>query len=120
MKKEQLCQMIDKLRKMRIKREEDIFHLREHINCQFYRCITYETRLNAASEHTAHHAKMQTRLKRARERLETMRKRHARLRLEPTNRQIAEILGISKGSVDSHLYAVKNRYMDLENPICLN
>ncbi|MDR0879069.1 MAG: ArsR family transcriptional regulator [Treponema sp.] len=124
MEREQLCQMIDKIRGMRVKREEEIFYLREHIHCQFYRCITFEKRLNAVEEGTAHHAKMQARLRRARERLAAMRKRLAGLRLEPTNSQIAEILGISKGTVDSHLHALKCRYPELETDpgagVCMN
>jgi DNA-binding CsgD family transcriptional regulator len=122
MEKEQLCQMIEKLRIMRVKREDEIFYLRERIYCQFYRCITFEKRLNAVEESSAHYAKMQSRIKRARERLETMRNRLSRIRLEPTNRQIAEILGISKNSVDSHFHALKNRYRDTEvdSDVCLN
>jgi hypothetical protein len=117
LEKEFICRMIDKLRVIRVKREENIFHLRERIHCQFYRCITYEKRLLAASEDTAHYAKMKSRIERARSRLSAMRKRLASTKLEPTNRQIGDILGISKGAVDAGFHALKNRHINSEQDI---
>jgi hypothetical protein len=116
-KKEFICHMIDKLRLIRVKREEDIFHLRERIHCQFYRCITYEKRLLAVAEDTAHYAKMKSRIKRARIRLTAMRKRLASIKLEPTNRQIGDILGISKGAVDAGFHSLKNKLINSEQDI---
>jgi hypothetical protein len=109
MKKKQLSGMVHKLRELRMDREEEIRTLQERIYCQFYRCITFEKRLNAVPESSAHYAKMKSRLKRARSRLETMRKRLTGIRRDATNRQIAEVLGIPKGTVDSNLSALKNR-----------
>ncbi|MDR0622873.1 MAG: hypothetical protein LBG10_00390 [Treponema sp.] len=109
MDKKQLSDMIHKLRELRIKREEEIRSLQERIHCQFYRCIIFEKRLNAVPENSAHYIKMKARLTRARNRLEAMRKRLTGIRLDATNRQIAEVLGIPKGTVDSNLSALKNR-----------
>jgi RNA polymerase sigma factor (sigma-70 family) len=109
MEKEKLASMVNRLRELRIDREEEIRCLRERIHCQFYRCITFEKRLNAAPESSAHYAKMKSRLERARIRLTAMRKRLAGIRTDATNRQIAEVLGVPKGTVDSNLHALKKR-----------
>jgi hypothetical protein len=109
MKKEALCGMMNKLRELRTAREEEIRGLQERIYCQFYRCITFEKRMNAVAENSAHHAKMKSRLARARVRLAAMRKRLAGIRLDATNRQIAEVTGVSKGTVDSALYTLKTK-----------
>lgn len=109
MEKKQLSDIVCKLRELRTDREEEIRSLQEQIHCQFYRCITFEKRLTAVPETSAHYAKMRSRLARARARLETMRKRFAGIRLDATNRQIAEVLGIPKGTVDSTLSILKNR-----------
>jgi hypothetical protein len=107
--REELRKMIDKLRELRTDRDEEIRCLQERIHCQFYRCITVEKRLNAVPESSARYAKMKTQLERARVRLNTMRKRLASFRLEATNRQIADTLGIAKGTIDSSLSALKRK-----------
>jgi RNA polymerase sigma factor (sigma-70 family) len=107
--KEKLKKMIEDLRKQRVRREEEIQILKERIHCQFYRCITFEKRLSAASGNSVHYEKMRGRLERARTRLETMRKRLGGIRMDATNQQIAEILGISKGTVASGLFALRTR-----------
>jgi hypothetical protein len=109
MEKEKLASLINRLRELRTDREEEIRRLQERTHCQFYRCITFEKRLNAAPENSAHYAKMKSRLERARIRLTAMRKRLAGIRTDATNRQIAEVLGIPKGTVDSNLHTLKNR-----------
>jgi DNA-directed RNA polymerase specialized sigma24 family protein len=109
MEKEELGGIVHKLRELRTDRDEEIRGLRERIHCQFYRCITFEKRLNAVPESSAHYAKMKSRLARARVRLGAMRKRLAGIRLDATNRQIAEVLGIPKGTVDSNLSALRQR-----------
>jgi DNA-directed RNA polymerase specialized sigma24 family protein len=109
MEKEKLSGMVHKLRELRTDREEEIRCLQERIHCQFYRCIIFEKRLNAVPESSAHYAKMKSRLARARIRLEAMRKRLAGIRLDATNRQIAEVVGIPKGTVDSNLSALRHR-----------
>jgi hypothetical protein len=109
MELDKLYQIINNLRNLRLKRDEEIRCFRERIYCQFYRCITFEKRLNAAVEHSAHYARMESQLIRARHRLTTMRKRLAGIRLGATNQQIAEVLGIPKGTVDSNLSALRER-----------
>ena len=116
--KEYLKEMLDKLRALRIKRDEDLHSLRERIHCQFYRCIIYEKKLAGMPEDSVMFLRMKAQIKRARQRLAAMRKRLAGIRSDATNRQIAETLGIAKGTVDCSLYVLKNRWNnDLDKSI---
>jgi hypothetical protein len=107
---EKIMGMIDKLRDWRIRRDDAIRILQERIVCQFCRCIIFERRLRGAAEGTARREKLVKGLRRARERLTSLRKRLAGIRVEATNQQVADLLGITKGAVASNLYALKNRY----------
>ena len=118
--KEQLKKMIDKLRKLRIKHDEELSDMKERIHCQFFRCIIYEKRFAAMPENSAAAFRMQSRLQKARLRLKAMRKRLAGIRPDATNRQIAEVAGVSKGTVDASLHAVKARWNNLYDKSILN
>jgi hypothetical protein len=106
---EKLIELLDELRSRRFDRDQEIRKFRERLHSQYYRCIAYERRLKARSEDSAHHQRMKGQLKRARERYISMKKRYAGVNVDATNRQIAEVLGIPKGTVDSNLYAVKQK-----------
>jgi FixJ family two-component response regulator len=94
--------------------------MQERIYSQFYRCIVYERRLAAMPENSALVLKMQMRLEKARLRLAAMRKRFAGIRPDATNRQIAELIGISKGTVDCSLHALKARWKNDPDKAILN
>ena len=108
-KKEKLRHMVDNLRRQRIRKEETHRLMQERIHSQYYRCIVYEKRLKTMPENTAIYNKLETQLQKARSRLDAMRQRMAKLKLEATNEQIAQLLGLSKGTVDSNLHALKTR-----------
>jgi hypothetical protein len=118
--KEYLKKMIDNLRALRVKRDEELRCLRERIYCQFYRCIIYEKKRAAMSENSTAFLKLESQIRRARQRLAAMKKRLAGIRPDATNRQIAETLGIAKGTVDYSLYALKNRWNNDPNRSILN
>ncbi|MDR2480489.1 MAG: hypothetical protein LBD48_14420 [Treponema sp.] len=105
-----LKKMIDRIRALRQRRDMVIGTMRERVYAQFYRCIVYEKRLAAIPEDISASLRMKTRLEKARQRLAAMRKRLAGMRSAPSNAQIAKILGVSKGTVDAGLYALKNRW----------
>ena len=107
LKKEDLFHMVDKLRVLRLQREEMINGLKERIHCQFYRCLAFEKRLQAAPQFSAHWYKMKRCYENARKRLDSMRKRLNTMRVEASNRQVAGIMGVKKGTIDSNLFAVK-------------
>jgi DNA-directed RNA polymerase specialized sigma24 family protein len=108
--KDKLTEMINKMRSIRVERDTEIYLMRERIYSQFYRCIVYEKRLSYLSENSTAANKMKLCHEKARKRLERMRNRLASIRTDPTNKQVAQVIGISKGSVDSALYALKNKW----------
>jgi hypothetical protein len=118
--KKSLKEMIEKLRSMRQKRDDEIYLMRERIYCQYYRCIVYEKRLSYIPENTNAYNKMKLRLEKARNRLENMRKRMAGTRTEATNKEVAEVIGVSKGSIDASLYNLKVKWEILSDKSLLN
>jgi len=105
MKEECLHSLLDELRKKNAIREERLRTLEERCAAQYFRCVAFEGRLKAAPEGSAHKADMEQRLEFAKRRLSSMRRRLAHTLKEATNKEIAETLGIPKGTVDSCLFA---------------
>jgi hypothetical protein len=118
MEMNELRELVNKLRKLRCKRDNDLYLMRERIYCQFYRCIVYEKKLSLASEDSNIAARLKIKNEKARKRLESMRKRIAGMRSDATNRQVAQIMGVKKGSVDSSLYNLKTKWnIDIDKSI---
>ncbi|MDR0600489.1 MAG: hypothetical protein LBG84_10495 [Treponema sp.] len=109
LKKEELFRMVDNLRTLRARREAAINGLKERIHGQFYRCLGFEKRMLAAPLYSAYRIKMERCLETARKRLTSMRRRLAFTRIEASNKQVASVMGLAKGTVDSSLYAVRQR-----------
>jgi DNA-directed RNA polymerase specialized sigma24 family protein len=118
--RDKLTEMINKMRTIREERDNELFLMRERINSQFNRCIVYQNRLMFLPEHSTAAMKMKERIEKGRKRLENMRIRMAKIRADASNRQVAQVLGISKGSVDSGLYTLKNKYNRLAGKSSLN
>ncbi|MDR2376033.1 MAG: hypothetical protein LBD96_06295 [Treponema sp.] len=95
--------MIEKLHLYRSRKEEDIRLFQERITTQFYRCIAWEKRLKILLPESNRYQVIKNQLERARKRLAGLRKRFAKLRMDATHRQIAEVTGISAGTVSSSL-----------------
>jgi hypothetical protein len=117
---EQLRDMVNKIREMRQKKDDALYYMKERIYCQYYRCIVYEKRLLLIQENTAAYEKLKLRLEKAKQRLEKMRKRITLIRTEATNRQVAQVIGIKKGTVDASLHKLKTRLNDLSEKSLLN
>jgi hypothetical protein len=107
---EKLKDLIDRLRELRLKRDENIRALQERIYTQFYRCIVIEKKLKNTVPNSGRHEKLQNRLIRGRLRLQSMRKRLSRMKTAASNRQVAQILESAKGTIDAHLFGVKGKY----------
>jgi len=117
---DELRQMNEKMRKIRQKKDDAIYLMKERIFCQYYRCILYEKRLSLMQENTAAYDKMKIRHDKARLRLERMRKRYSRIRKDATNKQVAEVIGIKKGTVDASLYKLKAKLDSMAGKSYLN
>jgi DNA-directed RNA polymerase specialized sigma24 family protein len=107
--KKELKALVEKLRKKRSKREDHIYRMKERVYCQFYRCIVYEKRLRYLNDNSIAHLRLKAKLEKARQRLEKMRERISKIRTDATNREVAEVVGISKGAVDSGLHNLKTK-----------
>jgi DNA-binding NarL/FixJ family response regulator len=116
--KEKLKDLIDGLRVIRVKREEEIKELQERIYTQFYRCIVLEKKLRNTASALNRHEILQNRLNRGRKRLQSMRDRLAKMKTGASNRQVAQVLNSAKGTIDAHLFTVKGKqgdYADLDD-----
>jgi biotin operon repressor len=109
MSREALIKMVDKLRSIRFEQDLAIRNMKERIYGQYFRCKTFERRRNATQEGSARYCVMQKRLERAEQRLENMKKALKAAKTGASNRQVARILGVSKGTIDSNIFAVKYR-----------
>ena len=109
MKAEALQKLIDELRKRRSVKEAEILDFRQRLHCQHYRYITYQKRMKCSQQGTDYHERLKFRYERARKRFYAMKKRLGGMRVTASNRMIAEMLGIPRGTVDSSLSAIKNR-----------
>jgi hypothetical protein len=101
--------IIDELRRRRFEKDAEIIALRERVHCQHYRCIAYQKRMISTQKGTDYHERMKDRYERARKRFHKMKKRLGGMRMSASNRMIADILGIPRGTVDSSLSVIKNR-----------
>jgi len=116
----ELIDKLNKIRKIRRYRDDNIYFYKERIYCQFYRCIVYEKRLSLMREYTYEYEKMYRRLEKARQRLERMRERIKKIRTDATHKQIAEVIGITKGTVDASLHRLKERWKKMSKNANLN
>ena len=101
--------LVDELRKRRVVKETEILELRDRLHSQHYRCLIYQKRMTSIQPGSNYYDKLKCRFERARKRFYAMKKRLCGMRAAASNRMIAEILGIPRGTVDSGLFAIRNR-----------
>ncbi|MCL2765412.1 MAG: hypothetical protein FWD40_09075 [Treponema sp.] len=120
LKSGELLEMLDKIRKTREKKDDKIYRLKERIYCQYYRCIIYDKRLSVIKENSSAYNKLKLRRDKAKIRLEKMRNRMMNIRTEATNKQVADVIGIKKGTVDSSLHQLKLKWEEMAKKADLN
>ena len=116
----ELSQMLNRIRILRQKKDDMLYDMKEKLYRQFYRCMIYEKRLSIIKENSSEYNRLKHRLERARKMLEKMRYRITRIRREATNSQIAEVIGISKGTVDASLSRLKAKWEAMSKKADLN
>jgi hypothetical protein len=99
--------LLDRLREMRQAQDTAIRSLRERVYSQYYRCLAYEKRYLSSPEDSAHKERMRQYMETGRKRLTNMRRRLKHMKADASNSQIAQLLGVPKGTVDANLYTVK-------------
>ena len=112
MEVEVLRSMLDNLKKSREKREAKMEALQKFANHLLCRSLFHQKALVLAKDNLILAQKIKWRLARCQGRLAQARERLARLRADPSNAQIAELLGITKGAVDAALHSLKTRTKD--------
>jgi len=120
MDSKELIEMLNKIRRIRQDKDDNIYFLKERIFCQFYRCIIYEKRLSLMRENTLAYERLLRQLESARDRLDKMRERITRIRKEATHKQIAEVIGTTKGTVDASLHRLKLKWEKMSKKANLN
>jgi RNA polymerase sigma factor (sigma-70 family) len=103
------------LRPMRQARERrlDIFRCRRNRSYTAVQLLEAECASETDPERLA---ALQARLERARRCMHSSSRRMARVGVSPTNREIALVLGIPKGTVDSGLYWLKRKLAEVYDP----
>jgi len=118
--KNMLREMVAKIRRIRQERDDEIYQMKERVYCQYYRCIIYEKRLRLLQENSVVYNNLLVKLEKARLRLESMRSRLSKMRTDASNKQVADVIGIKKGTVDSSLFKLKTKWEILAAKADLN
>ena len=106
---ETLRAMFARLNENRQKREAGVERLRKLANLQLCRCLFHEKSLPILRDNPPVLRRTEALLERCRARLGATRARLAKMPLEPSNAKIAEILGVTKGTVDAALHSLKSK-----------
>ena len=117
--KDVLENMINRLKDDSVRRLKNKELLQEKINRLLCRCMVYEKNLPSVTDETAFQ-RLNERIERGRKRLAKMRVKLTLMRSDPSNSQIAQLLGISKSTVDSALHILKTRGNNTRNTNILN
>jgi hypothetical protein len=110
MEPNQISILIDELHDKRREKEYEYSELREKVHSQFYRCLAFEKRVLEASSDSARYELLAKYLRRSRSRLAKLRRKLAVCRIDATNHEVANVLGLSKGTVDANLHAIRKHY----------
>jgi hypothetical protein len=101
--------MVNSLKEQVERRELEAAAMREKINHQFINCVIIEKKLQLENENTVVIERLMKHLEMGKKRQKTLRMRLARKNISPSNAQIANLLGITKSTVDSSIYNLKKR-----------
>jgi hypothetical protein len=107
MNEEVLLRKIDSLKGQVERRKSEASALREMINRQFLNCVIIEKKIQLEMENSIVSERLKKQLGVGRKRLLRLRKRLSRKNLAPSNAQIAQVLGISKSTVDSAIFNLR-------------
>ncbi|MCL2197138.1 MAG: hypothetical protein FWB77_05935 [Treponema sp.] len=116
----ELLELLNKIRIIRQEKDDQIYRMKERVYCQYYRCIIYERRLAYIRENSATYEKLKLRLEKAKLRLEKMRRRISAIRTDATNKQVAEVMGTTKGTIDASLHRLKTKWQKMSLKADLN
>jgi biotin operon repressor len=107
MTQQAIFKMIDELRALRREKERKPRELRERCFHLHFRCVSFEKRLHDMDKGDECYQPLYDKIESCRSRLVRMRQRLKNMRIEASNKEIAQVLGVTKGTVDANLYAIK-------------
>ncbi len=107
MPRAELLRLAGELRLRLARREARLERLRDRRNRAFARLTLLEQQAGEAGEEKAR--LLEDRIGRLRRRLRSVQRAIARIPLQPSNRDLGEVLGIPKGSVDTSLFWLRRR-----------
>jgi len=106
---QELRQRMERLRVVAAERALRRSELEERAASLYYRSVVLAAKLASAPEDSKRRSKCELSLNATRKRLDSVRSRISRIRLDATNREIAAELGVPKGTIDSGLYFLRRR-----------
>jgi hypothetical protein len=115
MPKEEIFVMINKMKLKRAERDAEIAVMIENVHSQHFRVLSYEHQIQNIHPDCARYAVLKKRLERHRQRYQAMRERLKKVKRSASNREVAEVLGLPKGTVDANLAHLQQRYKHLLN-----
>jgi hypothetical protein len=103
-----LGNMVDTLHCLQSKKIEKLGQLIRYSHSLYYRCINYERQLIEKRESWPLYGLVSRRLEQGRRRLVSLREQLKSTRIEATNNDLAKVLGIPKGTIDSRWAQIKS------------
>jgi hypothetical protein len=105
-----LLQLIEELHMKRQRMEEKFFDLREKVFSQYYRNVAMERQYLFNKEEGLPLEALRAKIKKGRKQQDSLRKKLKSMRIQASNHDIADVLGITKGAVDSSMCILKNKH----------
>ena len=106
---QELRQRMERLRVVAAERALRRRELEERAATLYYRSVVLAAKLVSAPENSKRRSKCELSLNVTRKRLDSVRSRISRIRLDATNREVAAELGVPKGTIDSGLYFLRRK-----------
>jgi DNA-directed RNA polymerase specialized sigma24 family protein len=104
-----LNSLLDKIRELRSKSDDQIYQQQKLMDSQYCRYVIYRKQLERVPENSVLHEILLERMEKAWLRCAQIKNQLAGVKRSASNQQIAEVLGISKGTVDAAMYAIKQK-----------
>jgi DNA-directed RNA polymerase specialized sigma24 family protein len=101
--------LIDKMKALREEQDKNIWLVRERMYSQYHRLMSYQSKLLNESPGSYKYQALQDLVSLHKRRLDSIRRRYKHMHHGASNKLVAKVLGIPKGTVDSALHAIHKR-----------
>ncbi len=105
-----LRRLFDELKRRKSDYFDHLNTMRSRIERQYLRCIGLSQRLSVSPSESSRHRELEQGLRRSQRRLSALRDQYRRMPKSATNKEVAELLGLPKGTVDFGVAAIKKVY----------